>query len=256
MILEEYDLNQRAVINASDVVEKMDEMPRVAVTCFSHVTCQRLVDELEGEEIARVGMANIIIPIYKAKYNDIEVALFNSPVGAPSCIAIHEDLYVMGVEKMVVFGTCGVLEKEIEDCSIIIPDSAVRDEGTSYHYAPSSEEIVVNSKYKDTFIEIIKGHKVSYVTGKVWTTDACYRETRDKVNRRKERGCIAVDMECSAVTALADFRGKEVFHFFYAADNLDNDNWDKRSLANSENLVEKDRIALLAMEMAEGMLKD
>ena len=57
-------------------------------------------------------------------------------------------------------------------------------------------------------------------------------------------------MECSAVAALAYFREKEVFHFFYAADNLDNEEWDARSLSNSAEILEKDRIALLAMEMA------
>lgn len=255
MILEEFDLNKIAVINASNLVEKNENMPKVAVTCFSRTTFDRLVQELDGEEIAHTGMANISIPIYKVKYNNVDVALFNSPVGAPSCIAIHEDLYAMGVEKMVVFGTCGVLDKEIKDCAIIIPDSAIRDEGTSYHYAPPSDEITINEEYKDAFIEILNHHKTSYVTGKVWTTDACYRETRDKVNRRKEKGCIAVDMECSAITALADFREKDIFQFFYAADNLDQEEWDMRSLSNSANLIQKDRIALLAMEIAERMMK-
>lgn len=254
MILEEYDSNKVAVINATSMIKKNKMMPKVAVTCFSSTTFDRLVKELHGQEIAHTGMANITIPIYKVTYNNIEVALFNSPVGAPSCIAIHEDLYAMGVEKMVVFGTCGVLENEIQDCAIIIPNSAIRDEGTSYHYAPSSEEISVNEKYTDAFIDILNHHNTSYVIGKVWTTDACYRETREKVNRRKEKGCIAVDMECSAITALANFREKEVFQFFYAADNLDQEEWDMRSLSNSENLIVKDRIALLAMEIAEKMV--
>jgi len=253
MILEEFDSNKRAVLNVEDFVEKIENMPKVAVTCFANTTFDRLVKELGGIEIASTGMANISIPIYKATYNDVEVALFNSPVGAPSCIAIHEDLYAMGVEKMIVFGTCGVLNSEIEDCAIIIPDSAVRDEGTSYHYAPSSEEIVVNKDFKHVFIDILDSYNISYVEGKVWTTDGCYRETRDKVNNRKERGCIAVDMECSAITALANFRGKDVFQFFYAADNLDQEEWDIRSLSNSANLVQKDKIALLAMDMAEKM---
>ncbi len=253
MILEEFDANKRAVINPQDLVPVVEGMPKVAVTCFSQVTFQRLVDELQGEEIATTGMANITVPIYKARYKDMEVALFNSPVGAPSCIAIHEDIYAMGVEKMVVFGTCGVLDASIDDCSIIIPDEAVRDEGTSYHYAPAGDTITVNETNTSLFIDILNQHHVSYVTGKVWTTDACYRETRDKVTRRKEAGCIAVDMECSSVTALANFRGKEVFHFFYAADNLDHEEWDSRSLSNDANLEEKDRIAALAMEMAEAM---
>lgn len=254
MILNEFDKNKDAVINPLDFLKPIDDMPKIAVTCFSRLTFDRLVEELKGEKIGETGMANINVPIYKVQYNNIEVALFNSPVGAAACIAIQEDLFALGVEKMVVFGTCGVLDKGIEDCAIIIPNRAVRDEGTSYHYAPASDEIVVNRKYQSDFIDILKSHKTSYVLGKVWTTDACYRETREKVNHRKASGCVAVDMECSAISALAEFRDKEVFQFFYAADNLDGEEWDARSLSNSANLLEKDRIALLAMEMAEKMM--
>lgn len=86
--------------------------------------------------------------------------------------------------------------------------------------------------------------------GKVWTTDAFYRETKDKVKRRKEQGCICVDMECSANAAVAQFRGKELIQFFYAADNLDSEEWDVRSLSNYDKLEEKDRIAVIALELA------
>jgi purine-nucleoside phosphorylase len=88
------------------------------------------------------------------------------------------------------------------------------------------------------------------VTGKVWTTDAPYRETRNKVLKRKEEGCLCVDMECSAITALAQFRNKEIFQFFYAADNLDSAKWDKRSLGSNEKLSDKEKIGLLAIEFA------
>ena len=57
-------------------------------------------------------------------------------------------------------------------------------------------------------------------------------------------------MECSAVAALAKFREKEILHFFYAADNLDTEHWDPRSLSNYDNLSEKHKIAFIAMEMA------
>ena len=49
---------------------------------------------------------------------------------------------------------------------------------------------------------------------------------------------------------LCDFRGKEVFQFFYAADNLDSQVWDKRSLGCEVNLPEKAMIGILALEMA------
>ena len=57
-------------------------------------------------------------------------------------------------------------------------------------------------------------------------------------------------MECSAISALAKFRNKEVFQFFYAADNLDAAKWDKRSLGNVEKLGDKEKIGLLAIKMA------
>ena len=156
----------------------------------------------------------------------------------------------MGIKKAVVFGTCGVLEKNIEDCSIIIPDSAVRDEGTGYHYVPASDEIEVNQKYLGLFTDMLEEMQIHYMVGKVWTTDAFYRETPAKVKRRKEMGCICVDMECSANAAVAEFREKDLVQFFYAADNLDAEKWDKRSLSNQARIEDKDRIAAIALELA------
>ena len=251
MLLEEFDPNRSAVVNPWGVVKRQIGFPQVAVSCFSKITFEKLVNELEGVLIATIFVANMDIPIYKVTYKDVEIVLFLSYVGAAGCVGVMEELFAMGVERIVLFGTCGVLDASIEDCSIIIPTAAVRDEGTSYHYAPASDEIVVNEKYKEEFIKILEKHKSTYTEGKVWTTDAFYRETKDKVMRRKQSGCICVDMECSAVSALAKFRGKEVFQFFYAADNLDKEEWDARSLGGNEKVLEKHRIALLAMELAE-----
>lgn len=250
MILTEFDASKTAIINPWDIVTYQENMPRVAVTCFSHVTFDRLINELETTIVAESRSANMVIPIYKATYRGKEIALFMSCIGAPGCVSLLEEVYAMGVEKIVMFGTCGVLDAGIGDCSIIIPNRAVRDEGTSYHYAAALDEIDVNLKYQDTFIDLLESCHCSYTLGKVWTTDGVYRETKGKMQRRKDSGCICVDMECSAVAALAQFREKEVFQFFYAADNLDAEEWEERSLSNEANVLEKDRIAMLAMELA------
>lgn len=256
MLLKEFDESQDAVFNPIDCVNPIKDFPKVAVSCFSEFTLNRLVKELKGVEIASFRTANMRVPIYKVTYKEIECVLFMSYVGAAGCVGGIEDVFAMGADKLVLFGTCGVLDGSIEDCSIIIPNAALRDEGTSFHYAKASDEIVVNPKYKEEFIDILNKEQCSYRIGKVWTTDAMYRETRKKVQRRKEQGCICVDMECSAVAALANFRKKEVFQFFYAADNLECEEWDVRSLANEDNPLEKDRIALLAMELAMILLKN
>ncbi len=253
MILEEFDENKRAVVNPDNLITLVEGMPKTAVTCFSGNTFQRMLKNFGGEKIAETMVANMEIPVYKTTYKGVDLALFMSDVGAPACIAVLEDIYAMGVERVVMFGTCGVLDAAIADCSIIIPDAAIRDEGTSFHYAPPSEEIVVNAKYIGAFKEMLDHIGCSYTVGKTWTTDGVYRETRAKVAKRKEAGCICVDMECSAVAALAQFRDKDVFQFFYAADNLDGETWDMRSLGNLEKLSEKDKVALLAMDFAVGI---
>ena len=221
MILEEFDETYESTFDPYEVENVIEGFPTIGVTCFSQKLLQQLVEKFKGEEIALSNNGNGKIPIYKIKYEGKEIALFTSRVGAPTCIVQYEELFAMGLEKLVVFGTCGVLYKNIDDLAIIIPNSAIRDEGTSYHYMKATQEIVVNSKYQDKFKKILEEHNYSYTIGKVWTTDAPYRETRKKVAQRKEQGCICVDMECSAIAALAKFRNKEIFQFFYAADNLD-----------------------------------
>ncbi len=250
MILTEFDPNKIAVINPHDLLSTVEGMPKVAVTCYAKETFERMLAGFEAEQIASTSTANGIVSIYKVTYKGVEIALFMMDVGAPASAAMMEDVYMLGVEKIIIFGTCGVLEKSIDDCAIIIPNSAMRDEGTSYHYAPASDEIPVNEKYMDVFTGMLDELQVKYTVGKTWTTDAIYRETADKIKRRKEQGCICVDMECSADAAVAQFRGKDLVQFFYAADNLDAEEWDVRSLSNSAKLEEKDRVATIALELA------
>ena len=176
-------------------------------------------------------------------------ALFHSMVGAPLCVNQYEDIMVMGSKVLILLGNCGVLDKSIEDCGIIIPTSALRDEGTSYHYTKASDTIEVNKKYKEEFKEVLKEFGYPYVEGRTWTTDAPYRETKDKVLLRKKQGAICVEMECSAMQALCDFRETEFFQFFYAGDNLDHSNWEPRSLSGGARLDDKTKIMFLAFEL-------
>ena len=97
---------------------------------------------------------------------------------------------------------------------------------------------------------VLEQKNISYTEGKVWTTDGIYRETQQKMAKRKAQGAIAVDMECSAIAALADFRNINHFQFFYSADNLDTESWDPRTLANDADLETKDRIANIALNFA------
>ena len=251
MLLHEFDPGETPIFTPSMVFQPAEGMPKVAVSCFSFVTFERMLALFpEAEIIATLKCASQHFPVYKVRYHDVELALYLSGVGAPQCVGQQEEIYALGAECLVLFGTCGVLDRDIADCAIILPDAAMRDEGTSYHYAPPSDEIPVNVHHAGLFRSLLEELHVSCVNGKVWTTDSMYRETREKTARRKGAGCVCVDMECASVAAVARFRGKEALHFFYAADNLDAEEWDERSLSNNANLTEKDRIAAVALEAA------
>ena len=250
MILAQFDSNKEAIINPGHATSRIDNFPKVGVTCFSKTLMDIIVEVFDAQIIAEVSTANGIRPVYKITYNGKEIALFMSSVGAPACVGIFEEIIAMGLEKLIMFGTCGTLVKEIEELAIIIPTSAIRDEGTSYHYMEASDEVTVNEKYREEFIDILNQYNCSYVEGKTWTTDAFYRETREKTQRRKEMGCICVEMECASMSAVSKFREVDFFEFFYAADNLDDVDWDKRSLDNDAKLSEKEKICNLALELA------
>lgn len=256
MLLNEFDKCKTSTFDPNELENVVPDFPKIGVTCFSKKLIDKIVEIHNPEQIALISNANGKVPVYKLNYKGVDIALFMSKVGAPACTICYEEVLVMGLEKLIMFGTCGVLNKEIEDLAIIIPTSAMRDEGTSYHYLEASDEIEVNTKYKEEFKKILEEHNYSYIEGKSWTTDAPYRETRDKVLKRKENGCICVDMECASMSAVAKFREKDLFQFFYAADNLDNVKWEDRSLGNDAKLSEKERIALLALELAVKIYKE
>ena len=250
MILEEFDNNRRAIINPEDLIETLPDFPELVVSCFARATFERMLMSFRHEQVATTSMANIEIPIYRIVVKGTPIALFNAPVGASACVAILEDLIAFGMKKLVLFGTCGVLDEAIKETSIIVPQMAIRDEGTSYHYLPASDEIEVNVGLHDFLTSFLTDKGISHTVGKVWTTDGIYRETAEKLYKRKKAGAICVDMECSAVAALANFRKISICHFFYAADHLSEEAWDMRNLANHADLDEKDKVANLAIQIA------
>jgi len=250
VLLEEFDPVRDAVINPDMIISPMPDFPETVVGIFSHRLFDRIVEFLDGQEIAIVKDADGVRPIYEVLYKARRIGLCQARVGAPACVGNFEDVIAYGAKRIILLGNCGVLDKSIEDCGVIIPTRAIRDEGTSYHYAPAADYIDVNGKHADEFKQVLSGFGYPFVEGVTWTTDAFYRETRAKIQRRKQMGAICVEMECAAMQAMCDFRGVEFFQYFYAGDNLDHSAWEPRSLSGSARLDDKAKIALLAFELA------
>lgn len=233
-----------------DGQDKNIKLPSIAVGVFSRHLFEDVIKKFNSLEVGYLTMSGLERNIYIIKYKNIELTFFMAGVSGPWISADIEDLSKQGVQKFIIFGNCGVLDSKIEDCSIIIPTKAFRDEGTSQHYMPDSETIELNPKYINQFIEILKAHSFEYTEGYTWTTDAFYRETPEKIKYYKENGAICVEMEGSVIAAVCKRKKLEYFTFYYAGDNLDSVEWEERSLKGQVSIDKKKEVMKLALELA------
>jgi len=230
MLLQEFDPAKTAVLNPSDLVAPVEGFPTCCAVAFSSRITECFAEKSGAKQIAALHPAFGDLPIYEAVHRGQRVAFFTSFPGAPASVNALEDVAALGARHFVYFGSCGALDRALTAGKIIVPTAALREEGTSLQYLPASDEIALDAENVNTVLSVMARHGIAYAAGKVWTTDAFYRETPDKVRRRREAGAIAVDMECSALAAAAAFRGLRFAEFFYAADLLDGAAWEMRDL--------------------------
>jgi uridine phosphorylase len=110
----------------------------------------------------------------------------------------------------------------------VLVQSAVRDEGTSYHYAAPGRVIDADPAGVAALRETFDAARADYVIGRTWTTDAFYREPSTRIARRVEEGCLVVEMEAAAFIAVARFRGVRLGQLLYAGDSVAGAEWDHR----------------------------
>ncbi|MGT2667311.1 nucleoside phosphorylase [Streptococcus rifensis] len=247
MLLEEFE-NSPAVIEPSNLgaSHHMDEVCPTLIYSFNGEIMQR-VSQMPG--VKQIGFVNSINghnPVYLYEKDGLKVAVMMAVVGAAMAVGQLEELKAFGFENFIVVGSCGVLDKSIGADKIILPASALRDEGTSYHYAPASDEIFYEEALLLTMEKALDKHGIEHVRAKAWTTDAFYRETADKVKRRLAAGATVVDMEASAIMAWAQFRSAKVYQFFYTSDYVDHttNQWDKRQEERTADVLTFFEIAL------------
>ena len=249
MLLEEFDRNKKAILNPDTFHKVLPEMPKTCVSFFSKSIIKEIAEKYPVEQIAKISSATADFPTYKININGTDIGICQSPVGAPACVSNYEELIAMGVRNFLLVGCCGCLDKNLEEYAIIIPTAAIRDEGTSYHYAPPYDETEINKKVIDILEQKLNSLSINYSKGKTWTTDAFFRETKDKMERRKKQGAITVDMECSAMNVVSEFRGVNFGQIFYAADNLGGEEYDPRNLIQGAGSFDsKKKIIPIALE--------
>ncbi len=251
-IIDSYDNLSKAIIEPEKFYQKSPIKLDVLIINFSKEVMRSLIENKEIELLDSDTIRSISndYPVYL--FPNTKIGIVKTNVGAVITGGLIEEIgYVFSCKEFVIFGSCGTLDKQITLGKIIIPTEAYRDEGLSYHYEKSSDYIEIkNAKY---VANVIRSLNIDYIMGKTWTTDAIYRETQNNFLKRKEEGCISVEMELSACQAICNFRNYQLYAFLYRADNLDSSNW-KQEL---QSKIAKDvrlKYFYIALEIAKSLL--
>ena len=244
---EEEFIKSRGIRNNDGLHDLNIELPHIAVGVFSEHLLNYIVKNFKCEKVGSLTHGR---PVYILEYKNNRITLFMAGVSGPIISIDIEELNRNGIDTFIIFGNCGVLDKDIKDCSIIIPNRAYRDEGTSYHYLPDSEYIELDNTYTNLFKDILKEYNFEYKEGATWTTDAFYRETREKIEMFKSKGTICVEMEGASIAAVCKYKNLHYFTFYYAGDNLDATEWEERSISQLTNFDKKTKVPILALELA------
>lgn len=223
----EFDPATSAVIDPDHGAGAVDLPPR-AVLCFFQGVIEKVVAEHEGRQIDELVSEIGHNAIFELTYDGSRLAVVHPGVGAPLAAAFLEELIARGCRSFVACGGAGVLVPDIALGHVIVPTAAIRDEGTSYHYVAAAREAAPTPDAVGAILATLGRHHVPFVTGKTWTTDGLYRETRGKVAQRVAEGCLTVEMEAAAFFAVAAFRGVAFGQILYAGDDLSGDDWDSR----------------------------
>ena len=233
----EHDATGEAFIEPSKVIRPRD-MPEHCIICFFMDVIEKVVAEQNAKMLVENRWEDGPHPVYEIAYNDHQLAFCHPGVGAAATAGRLEEVIAFGCRKFIACGGCGVLEKDLTLGSMVVVSGAIRDEGVSYHYLPPAREVAAHESGVASLVTTLRSRGIPYRVGKTWTTDAPYRETPDMIARRKEEGCLVVEMEAAGLMAVAHFRDVILGQVLYGGDDLSGVEWDNRDWQSRADIRE------------------
>ncbi|GAA4659334.1 nucleoside phosphorylase [Kineococcus glutinatus] len=203
-------------------------IPERAVICFFRDVIDEVCGDGRAEVVATFTWEHGTHELFSLQVGERRVAVFHPGVGAPLACGLFEEAIATGCRTFVACGGAGAVVPGLALGHVVVPDAAVRDEGTSYHYLPASREVSADPAVTAVLRAVLDERAVPHAVGTTWTTDAPYRETTAKIAARRREGCITVEMETAAFLAVARHRGVTFGQYLYAGDDVSGETWDHR----------------------------
>ena len=229
----EWDDSPTAKLNPVNFTDEKFDANKMVITFFPDVINKLIAGGQIAEE--RVIPGENPFPVYRFT-GQPDVLLVLGQCGCPACAGNLDLFYAMGITKVMFCGGGGVLYQNIEAGQIMVVEGAIRDEGFSYQYIAPSRVIDAGPRVVDTIKQVLDEKGIPCFSGLAWTTDAIFRETPDRIARRKEEGAKIVEMEQAGCIAVAQFRGFAYGALIYGGDDLSGKAWDGRSWNTREGV--------------------
>lgn len=138
------------------------------------------------------------------------VGIIGCAVGAPFAVLVAEELFASGCRLLVSVTSAGQIDATRPTPYFFLIERALRDEGTSYHYAVPAEFADADARLVGRATDALRSRGIEASTGATWTTDAPFRETEEAISAARAKGILAVEMEAAALYAFAQATGAAV----------------------------------------------
>lgn len=230
----DFDPTVEAIIEPQALHPRIEGLPHRCVITWMGDAFAEFEKNQDVTERYRFTLESIVNPIYEYDVDGEKILVTMANVGAPAAAALFEALIAIGCTDFIAVGSSGGLLAELPPGTVVVPDSAIRDEGVSYHYAPPALTAAADPAMQNIVHDAYQAAGNQVARGIAWTTDAFYRETSAKLALRVAQGAIAVDMEAASLAAIASFRDVRLGHALYLADTLHSDQWDPTELVDRD----------------------
>jgi uridine phosphorylase len=192
-----------------------------------------------GEATPCAGWPCFHTAMWTIEVGDITCGIIPRTIGGPYAVLVAEQLAACGVQAILGLTSAGRIDPTLPLPAVVIASRAIRDEGTSYHYVPPSQSLWCRPEVVTALAEEVGALGLTTRIGSVWTTDAPYRETAEQVERHRNEGVLAVEMQAASLFAFSARRSVPVglvAHLTNAPDHPDQ-NFDKGTLDDQRRLV-------------------
>lgn len=238
-ILETKGLDEKGIISPNIILSDCEKLPEhidIAVMLFDNSPHEELLKDCKP--FFKFIGASFILQQYIYKES---IVLSYAPLGSAAAGGLLEELIALGVKRVIACGSSGLIG-DFDSKKFLLVTKAIRDEGLSYHYLEPSLYVSTSDKLTKNIESKLTSKGIEFGEGITWTTDAFYRETKSRIEIRKNEGAVAVEMECAGLAAVAQFRKIEFSQILFFSDIVNQEVWsgfitERRNIKNFVNKV-------------------